>query len=154
MIWSCQSCMDSFKLIKRPSKSLLTSRSSKSRETLETIPTPLDLLPPGFQKQGPPPPFGGPPCEILSLNLSFLNQIKIILQGSQILKNSSSFAVVTDTINIQSRNRKSNHDYQWQPDRQRCSDKRKLEGVGSHYEGKENVPVFRNTRVRSTSRKK
>ena len=36
--------------------------------------------------------------------------------------------------------------YQWQPDRQKCSDKRKLEGVGSHYEGKENVPVFQTTR--------
>ena len=46
--------MDSFKLIKRPPKSLLTSRTSKSRETLQTIPTPLDLLPPGFQKQGSP----------------------------------------------------------------------------------------------------
>ena len=118
--------MDSFKLIKRPSKSLLTSRSSKSRETLQTIPTPLDLLPPGFHKQAPPPPsFGGPLLEILGLNVSFLKQIKVILQGSQILKNSSSFAVVTD--------------------RRKCSDKRKLEGMGSHYEGKENVPVFRTT---------
>ena len=95
--------MDSFKLIKRPSNSLLISRSSKSRETLQTIPTPLDLLPPGFQKQG----FGGPPLEILGLNVSFLKQIKIILQGSQILKNSSSFAVITDTVNIQSRNLKA-----------------------------------------------
>ena len=46
--------MDSFKLIKRPSKSLLTSRSSKSRETLQTIHTPLDVLPPGPQKHEPP----------------------------------------------------------------------------------------------------
>ena len=55
MIWNFQLCKDSFTLITRPSKSLLTSRSSKSRETLHTIPIPLDLLPPGFQKQGPPP---------------------------------------------------------------------------------------------------
>ena len=56
----------------------------KSRETLQIIPTPLDLLPPRFQKHGPPTQ--RTTLQYPQSEHEFLEARKIMLQRSQILK--------------------------------------------------------------------